>query len=141
MAKTINKSGKRRLILLIGLVICVTAFPVLGALPIEKFASAVAFLHEEGANGNRSGTGFFVNSGDKLYLITASHVSGILSLGSTVTIATAHGSPFSFPLKDLVTRADKLAWVTHRHADVAILLINPGMDFINKYLRGHFMPS
>jgi hypothetical protein len=141
MTMTMNKLGIRRLVLLIGFALCVTALPALGALPVEKLAPAVAFLREEGANGNRSGTGFFIRSGDKLYLITASHVSSILSLGSTVTIATAHGSPFSFPLKDLVPRTDKLAWVTHRDADVAILLLNPGLDFFNKYLRGHFMPS
>jgi hypothetical protein len=113
----------------------------LAAVSIERLSASVAFLQKDDTKGSPSGTGFFLSSGSVLYLVTAWHVSQILSLSSPITVATAEGRPFTFPLKSLVPGAAELKWLAHAHADVAALQISPAPDLLKDHLGGHFMPS
>jgi trypsin-like peptidase len=126
-----------------GLVLGAMTSVTFAANQVEKLAPGVVFLRGTDAAGNSIvGTGFFLHTDGKLlYLVTASHVSRVLSVASSVTIAATNGGPFTFPIKDLVPGATGLAWVVHPHADIAVLRINPARDFIQSHLMGHFMPT
>jgi len=123
------------------LVVCVICSSTLAAVSVERLSLGVAFLQKDDAKGSPSGTGFFLSSGSALYLVTAWHVSQILSLASPITLATADSRPFTFPLKSLVPGATELKWLAHTHADVAALQISPAPDLLKDHLDGHFMPS
>ena len=58
-----------------------------------------------------------------------------------MTIATRSGRPFSFPVKSMLQKSAVLTWVTHPHADVAVIQIDPTPQFFKDHLVGHFMPS
>ena len=137
----IHKTGLRCFLAAAGLLLCATPLPVLGAMPVEKLAPGVAFLRKDDTRESLSGTGFFIHSADKLYLVTASHVSSILSPASPITVATGDGRPFTFRLQSLAPNSAALAWIVHPSADVAALRITPAADFLKNHLAGHFMPS
>ena len=116
--------------------------PLLGAaaLPIEKLAPGVALLRRDDTKGSPAGTGFFIASSEGAYLVTASHVSSILSSTSPITISTTVGRPFTFPLGALLSRSEPPKWL-HAQADVAVLRINPSPEFLKTHLAGHFLPA
>ncbi|MBI2017199.1 MAG: trypsin-like peptidase domain-containing protein, partial [Candidatus Rokubacteria bacterium] len=116
------------------------AGPAVAALPVEKLAPGVAFLRRDDTKDSPAGTGFFIASAEKLYLVTASHVSRMLSLASPITISTAAGRPFTFPLGTLLPKSEPPKWV-HAQADVAVLRISPSPEFLKTNLAGHFLPS
>lgn len=120
------------------LTICSETF---ASVSVESLSPGVVFLQRDYARESPSGTGFFLASGSTLYLVTASHVSRILSLDSPITIATTAGRPFTFLCRSLVPGATELSWFVHPQADVAVLRLNPTPDFLKDHLDGHFMPS
>lgn len=134
----IHKTGVQCFPQAVVLLLCAAPLPALGSMPVEKLAPGVAFLRKDDAN---AGTGFFIHSGQIFYLVTASHVSSILSPTSSITVAAGAGRPFTFPLQSLVPKSAVLEWAVHPQADVAVLQINPAPDFLRNHLAGHFMPS
>jgi len=140
-AMTTYKTGFRCLLAAVVSLLCAAPLRVLGATPVEKLAPGVAFLRKDDAKESLAGTGFFIHSAETLYLVTASHVSNILSLASPITVATSAGRPFTFPLQSLVPKSPAPVWVVHPRADVAALRVTPAPDFLKNHLAGHFMPS
>lgn len=137
----VNTNRVRPLSLVMAAALLAAPLPVLGAVPVEKLSPGVAFLRRDDAKESPAGTGFFVASGEALCLVTAAHVSSLLSPASPLTIAAPAGRPFSFLLRTLVPKSATLKWVSHAQADVAVLRINPSPDFLKDHLAGHFMPS
>lgn len=131
----------RHLVLALSLVVSIAPLPAQSAVPVERLSSGVVFIRKEEAPESPSGTAFFIYSGAAFYLVTAEHVSRLLSLASPITVATADGRPFTFPISRLVPKSTDLKWFTHAHADVAVLPIDPAPDFAKEHLVGHFMPS
>lgn len=140
-AMRINRNCVRSLSLAMAAALLAAPLPVLGAVPVEKLSPSVAFLRRDDAKESLAGTGFFIAAAETLCLVTAAHVSRILSPASPITIATPAGRPFSFPLRTLVPKSATLKWVSHPQADVAALRINPPPDFLRDHLAGHFMSS
>lgn len=110
------------------------------AIPVEKLSPYVAFLRKDNAKTSSAGTGFFVSSDKHLFLVTASHVARIMTVDSSITIATKDGKPFRFHFSDLVTQSKDLPWHIHPKADIAVLRIIASPDFVAKNLGGHFFP-
>lgn len=75
-----------------------------------------------------SGSGFFVNKGKDLYLVTASHVSRGIPFGSKATLYGSNGVPLTYDLSELAgMQVPK--WIFHNEADVAVLPISPQENF------------
>ena len=85
-----------------------------------------------------TGTGFFVTSGKRIYLVTASHVARSMTLTAEVTMSQEKDTPFTVPLGTLAGRQDA-NWFTHPEADVALLELTPTQDFIEKHLQKRFI--
>jgi len=145
-----NKSA--HVVLIAIAILAFTSLTIKAAIPIERLSQGVVFLRENNSDQSKYGTGFFVKHGEKLYLVTASHVSVSLTNQSMVTIASTNGRPFTFQLKDLIPQKDpfklsfyppkeSLKWITHPIADVAVLCLNPSKQFFDDHLAGHVLPS
>lgn len=87
-----------------------------------------------------SGTGFFVNYSDDLYLVTASHVAKEIDLSSQATIAGKNDVPETLSLQEL-SGSSVLPWVNHPIADVAVLTLRPTKVIFDKYLDKRFLPA
>ena len=107
---------------------------------LDRLSSCVALVM--GASPDRKpvvGTGFFLVSEKKLYLITAGHVADTLDPSSQVTVRASGDKPHSFALMDLVGQAETLKWHRSPDADLAILTLQPRPTTM-PYLKGHFAP-
>jgi len=122
-------------------ILLLPAISTIASVPVEKLSPGVAFLRENNTPKARAGTGFFVNHSGTLYLVTAAHVSAILSDSSLATIATSNDRPFTFPLRDLISKNEPLQWNIHSVADIAVLRLSPCKQFFDDHLSGHFFPS
>ena len=87
----------------------------------------------------QSGTGFFVTDGTRLYLVTAAHVAKAMGPGSLVTLAGPKDTPETIPLDDL-SGSQGQNWVQHASADVAVLVLKPSQQTVQRYLQGRFLP-
>lgn len=87
-----------------------------------------------------SGTGFFINYFNELYLVTASHVAKEIDPSSQATIAGKDDVPETLSLKDL-NGSSVLSWVNHPIADVAVLALKPTKVFFDKYLDKRFLSA
>ena len=89
-----------------------------------------------------SGTGFFIGIGDASphpYLVTASHVAKQMSPSAQAVIEGPNDTPITIYLSDLTQEDDRLNWIEHDHADVAVLPISPkNVNIMNK-LEKHFL--
>ena len=107
---------------------------------LDQLSSCVALVM--GTSPDRKpavGTGFFLASEKKLYLITAGHVADTLDPSSQVTVRAGGDKPHSFALSDIAGQAETLKWHRSRDADLAILTLQP-RPTTEPYLRGHFAP-
>jgi hypothetical protein len=101
---------------------------------IEKFKSGgkeyEVYLKEPNNNilipktYNVSGSGFFVNNQGSAYLVTAEHVSKLLTLNTDVIIRGENDKPMNLKLKELIAIKDTLEWTYHKQADVATILLD-----------------
>jgi len=87
-----------------------------------------------------SGTGFFINYFNELYLVTASHVAKEIDLSSQATIAGKNDVPETLSLKAL-SGSSVLSWVNHPIADVAVLALKPTKVIFDRYLDKRFLPT
>jgi hypothetical protein len=87
----------------------------------------------------QSGTGFLVSEGAHLYLVTAAHVAKEMGPGSQVTLAGTNDTPITMPLGDL-SGGPAPNWVQHVSADVAVLVLRPAQQTIQRYLQNRFLP-
>jgi len=87
-----------------------------------------------------SGTGFFVNNADTMYLVTAAHVAKEMDISSKATIAGKDDVPETLSLGELCGQP-VLTWVTHPVADVAVLVLKPSKATLEKYLARRFLPA
>lgn len=87
----------------------------------------------------QSGTGFFVTDATRLYLVTAAHVAKAMGPGSLVTLAGPRDTPETIPLDDL-SGDPRQTWVQHVSADVAVLVLKPSQETVQRYLQGRFLP-
>lgn len=86
----------------------------------------------------RGGTAFFVQDGERLFLVTAAHVAKELDAGSPLVVGIDGDLPQTIPLTAIA--ADGAAWAMHPAADVAALALRPRSELNDKFLRGRFVP-
>jgi hypothetical protein len=87
----------------------------------------------------QSGTGFLVTDGTRLYLVTAAHVAKAMGASSLVTLAGPNDTPETIPLDDL-SGGPGQTWFQHASADVAVLVLKPSQQTVQRYLQGRFLP-
>ena len=87
----------------------------------------------------QSGTGFLVKDATRLYLVTAAHVAKAMGPGSLVTLAGPKDTPETIALDDL-SGGPRPIWVQHESADVAVLVLKPSQQTVQRYLQGRFLP-
>ena len=87
----------------------------------------------------KSGAGFLVTDSTRLYLVTAAHVAKAMSSGNLVTLAGPNDTPETIPLDDL-SGGPRQTWVQHASADVAVLVLKPSQQTLQRYLQGRFLP-
>lgn len=114
---------------------------------INKFLGVVGYLYDskirtESINGKEyeiwlkheehlipktyaeTGTCFFIYTDRDQYLVTAEHVARNTSLKTDLVISSDNYLPHAFKLGDIVKEKDKLNWVYHPTADVAVILLD-----------------
>jgi hypothetical protein len=106
-----------------------------------QLAPAVAFIRQPLPGGAASaGTGFFVQT-DRLYLVSAAHVTSPLQANAEIIISEAQTSkPLVLGWKELVQSSATPVWITHADADIAVLPLNPTDAIMNGPLAGRFLP-
>lgn len=87
----------------------------------------------------QSGTGFLVTDATRLYLVTAAHVAKGMGPGGQVTLAGPKDTPETIALDDL-SGESRQTWVQHASADVAVLVLKPSQQTVQRYLQGRFLP-
>ena len=76
-----------------------------------------------------SGTGFFVEKGSHIYLITAEHLARNLRLEVKVTVHGPEDRPLTYDIQELTGSQEEQPWFFHSEADVALLLLKPSEKF------------
>ncbi|MFC1489816.1 serine protease [Candidatus Latescibacterota bacterium] len=89
---------------------------------------------------NIYGSGFFVSNNNVLFLVTASHVAKSMTMGSNIMIMGKNGESTPIPILQLNGNTDKLNWIHHSEADVAVLELNPSIELFNSHLQNRFLP-
>jgi hypothetical protein len=109
---------------------------------LDDLSSTVAFLSNKDKNKIDIGTGFFIYEDKNLFLVTADHVSKLLSNKSDITVRTDGDKPFSFKFSDIITitKPEKeLPWIRHDKADIAILPLSNDLVSKLSVLNNHFL--
>lgn len=104
----------------------------------DQLAITVVNLRKEISPGKEiTGTGSFIEKGNELYIITASHVSKAMDDSSYVIIQGKNNLPIKIELKKL---ANPIKWIDHPVADLSILKLNPEKLIMETYLQERFIP-
>lgn len=127
-----NRAGTRCLFFL--LIFTCIIHPPLYAADLDELASAIVYLR----GPKEAGSGFLLATEHTPYLVTADHVSRIVTGSSDVVLRGPEDRPIRFKLEDL--HGDpKLAWLRHKEADVAVLRLKlTGAPL--KAVERHFLP-
>lgn len=75
----------------------------------------------------KTGTCFFIYTDTDFYLVTADHVAKSTTFNTKIIINSHDDKPLINNLKDLIFDKTKLNWVSHSHADVAVVQLDRGL--------------
>jgi len=87
-----------------------------------------------------SGTGFLIQKGDMLFLVTAKHLATELDPDSRATVRADLARPHQVSLRELSGWQSDLHWKHHPSADASVTRLKPSVALIAE-LVGHFLPD
>ena len=87
------------------------------------------------------GSGFFVNDGERLFLVTASHVARSMTTNAFVNLMGQKGEPVRLQLSQLSGKNSPTNWIHHDEADVAVLELSPSSEILSRHLKERFLAS
>ena len=111
----------------------------------DSIANAIINLRRDtiikGVSQTLTGTGTLISKGDKIYIVTASHVAKVIDSRGIVIIKGRNDRPISLHIKDFV-EGNTTNWKIHPDADVAILELHPKQWLYDSgYLNNRFLPA
>lgn len=88
-----------------------------------------------------SGTGMLITKGDKLFIVTADHVSKDIDSKGYIILKGNEDKPIKINITDLLLN-NTVKWKSNKNADVSILELHPKKWILDEgYLNNRFLPS
>lgn len=102
--------------------------------------TVVQLVRPKSGNQLSTGTGCFVVTGNRGFIVTAHHVAREMDAQSYVIVSDTDSKPNRLKWSELITiNGSKPNWKVHTVADIAIIELSPTQVVVDRYLKGRFL--